>query len=123
LSEHQHQVAYFTWAARSGLTALDALHSVPNGAGRKTRSNVLWAAAEGLKAGQPDVELPVARGGFLGLAIEFKFDKNNCSAEQIRRLTLYQKNGWLAVVCWDWEAAKRVTEGYLMMLRCEMPQA
>jgi hypothetical protein len=59
--------------------------------------------------------MPSPRGGYVGLAIEFKFGAGNCTKEQRDRITMMQKDGWLCVVVWDWEAAARTINGYLDM--------
>lgn len=115
MSEHQHQAAFFKWANLQRFPGIELLHATPNGGER----NVIVAQrlkAEGVKPGQPDVSWPVARGGYIGLAIEFKHGDGNPTKEQRGRITALQKEGWCVAVCWDWEAAARLLQGYAGML-------
>jgi 50S ribosomal protein L4 len=77
--------------------------------------------AEGAKPGVPDWLWPEPRGGFMGLAIEFKHGDGNPSKEQRERINALQAKGWCVVVCWTWEAAYRTVVGYAAMLRVQMP--
>lgn len=111
MSEHDTQSAFFAWASRQKLPDIDLMHATPNGGHR----NIVTATklkAEGVKAGVPDVSWPVARGGFIGLAIEFKHGDGNPSKQQRERITALQRAGWCVLVCWCWEAAARAVMGY-----------
>lgn len=60
---------------------LKLIYHVPNGGSR----NQLEAAnlkRQGVKAGVPDLNLPVALNGFHGLYIEMKFGKNKTTEKQ-----------------------------------------
>ncbi len=118
MSEQQSQAAFFRWASMQRFPGIELLHAIPNGGSR----NLLEAVnlkRSGVKAGVPDVSWPVARGGFIGLAIEFKDKDNNPSKEQRERITRMQVEGWCVAVCWTWEAAARLLKGYAGMLRVE----
>jgi len=72
-TEQEEQIALFRWAQAYSMIepALELLHHIPNGGSR----NKLEAAnlkREGVKAGVPDICLPVARRGYHGLYIELK---------------------------------------------------
>lgn len=120
MSEHAHQVAFFEWAALQRFPGIELLHATPNGGGR-SKAEAGRLKAEGVKAGQPDVSWPVARGGFIGLAIEFKHGDGNPSKEQRERIDRLQREGWMVTVCWSWDAAARLLTGYAGMLRVEVP--
>jgi len=115
MSEHAHQVAFFQWASHQRFPGIELLHATPNG-GLRHQAVAGKLKAEGVKAGMPDVSWPVARGGFIGLAIEFKFADGNPSKEQRARIDQLQREGWLVAVCWSWEAAARMLAGYAGML-------
>lgn len=72
-TESVEQQCLFRWAAfQSGkYPELKLLYHVPNGGSRK-KSEAGRFKAEGVKAGVPDLCLPVARGGYHGLYIELK---------------------------------------------------
>lgn len=77
------------------------IYHIPNGGHRHIR-----VAAElkkqGVRAGIPDLVLPMARGGYFGLYIEFKATPPNdspVSAEQHARIQALSAQGYLAIVC------------------------
>lgn len=115
MSEHTTQKAFFEWASYKRFPGIELLHATPNG-GERNKAVAGKLKAEGVKAGQPDVSWPVARGGFIGLAIEFKDGDGNPSKEQRLRIDRLQREGWMVSVCWSWEAAARALVGYAGML-------
>jgi len=116
MSEHESQAAFFRWAALQKFEGIELLHATPNGGARHiTVARKL--KAEGVKAGVPDVSWPVARGGFIGLAIEFKNGDGNPSKEQRDRINKMQEQGWCVAVCWSWPAAARLMQGYAGMIK------
>lgn len=121
MSEHAHQKAYFAWLQTQRIPGLDLTHAIPNG-GPRSKAAAGKLKAEGVRAGVPDVQLPIARGGFIGLAIEFKHGDGNPTKEQRERINRLQQEGWCATVCWDWQAAARVTLGYAGLLTVAMPE-
>ncbi len=116
-SEHGHQCAIFCYANQSGIEELKWLFAIPNqtvGARRGSRM-----VAEGLKSGVPDMMLPVARRGYLGMFIELKVLSNRTgkstttSEEQNKWLEQLQVNGYYVCVCVGWEAAVEKLRWYL----------
>ncbi len=113
-SEHDEQKALFLWAAIASKRdpRIGMMFAIPNGGLR----NVVVAKklkAEGVKAGVPDICLPVAAQGYHGLFIELKRQGGVMSAKQwgwIRELARY---GYGACACYGWEDAKRMIEWYL----------
>ena len=67
-SEHAEQVALFKWAefAAARWPELTLMHAIPNG-GHRNKITAARLKAEGVRAGVPDICLPVARGGWHGL--------------------------------------------------------
>lgn len=122
VSEHDTQKAFFAWASHQRFPGIELLHSTPNG-GQRHKAVAAKLKAEGAKAGVPDVSWPVARGGFIGLAIEFKHGDGNPSKEQRERIDRLQQAGWCVAVCWSWVAAARFLTGYAGMLTVAMPEA
>lgn len=116
MSEHHEQAAFFAWAELQKFDGIELMHAVPNG-GARHPAVAGKLKAEGVKPGVPDVLWPLARGGFIGLAIEFKHGDGNPTKEQRERITRLQKEGWCVAVCWDWQAAARMVRGYAGMLR------
>ena len=68
---------------------------------------------EGVRAGVPDLFLPVATGGKHGLFIEMKRTKGGTiSPEQKDWLAHLNEQGYRAEVCKGFEAAKAVIQDY-----------
>ncbi len=114
-TEHQIQAAFFDWVARQRIPGIELMHATPNG-GKRTSSYGGKLKAEGMMRGVPDVSWPVSRGAYVGLAIEFKSDGANPTKEQRERIDALQKEGWCVVLCWSWEAATKVVQGYAGMM-------
>lgn len=68
---------------------------------------------QGVKAGVPDLHLPVARGGYHGLYIELKVGSNKATALQKDWIKELTKQGYLAVVCYGWQEAAEQLVNYL----------
>jgi hypothetical protein len=112
--EHGEQVALVTWARyESGrMPELALLFAIPN-AGKRSRGAGGKLRAEGMKAGVPDLCLPVARGGYHGLFIELKAKGGRPTDEQKAWLRALTCQGYYACICVGWEAAKKRVEEYL----------
>ena len=79
----------------------DLIYHVPNG-GHRVKAVAAKLKAQGVKPGIPDLVLPMARGGFFGLYIEFKATPPNdaaISSSQHERIRKLNAQGYLAVVC------------------------
>lgn len=115
-SEHDEQVKLFNWARLEINLArypdLETFHSVPNGAPRYGAQQFYYVA-EGLTAGIPDVHLPAARAGFIGLWIEMKYGSNSVTDSQIKKRDRLRKQGHYWTVCRTGEEAIIVVKAYL----------
>ena len=114
------------WAKYRAATIPDLrmLVSIPNG-GKRDVAAGMKLVSEGLKAGFPDLFLYVARHGYHGLAIEMKRpeikrlykelnqSKGRVRPEQSDWLNRLSEQGYAAVVCYSFEQAKSIIEGYL----------
>lgn len=96
--------------------AAKLIYHVPNGGHR----HVLVAMKlkdQGVKAGVPDLVLPMARGGFFGLYIEFKakvpYDAA-VSPAQDAYLEALTAQGYLAIVCRGHVDAIEAIRAYLL---------
>ena len=71
--ESGHQEALFEWAAyhMDCMPELEYMHHIPNG-GKRDKRTAVALKRQGVKAGVPDICLPVARNGYHGLYIELK---------------------------------------------------
>lgn len=92
--------------------ALRMLFAVPNG-GDRHKIVAAKMKAEGVKPGVPDYMLPVARGGFNGLAIELKSLTGYASKEQKEWIAALREQGWRAEVCRGGDKAWDVVRDYL----------
>lgn len=82
-TEAQEQVTLFSWAAVQAIPELALLYHIPNG-GSRHKAEAARLRAEGVRAGVPDLCLPVPRGGFHGLYIELKRLRGGRLSEQQR---------------------------------------
>ena len=115
--EADEQISLMNWAKyqMGKYPELRMLHHVPNG-GYRNQIEARNLKLQGVKAGVPDLVLPVARGGYFGLYIELKADKN-CKTSKNQELWIddLRKEGYYADVCYGFEHAVRVIEKYLSM--------
>ena len=114
--EAVEQEKLFRWAAymESRFPALGLLHHIPNGGSR----NVIEAAnlkRQGVKAGVPDVCLPVPSSGKHGLYIEMKYGDNKPTEKQRAWLTALKNQGYAVAVCYTWEQAQELICKYLQI--------
>ena len=112
--EELEQEALFRWAklAENRWSELKWLHHIPNG-GLRSKAVAVRLKAAGVKAGVPDICLPVPRGAFHGLYIELKVGKNKPTERQEAWLHHLREAGYCTQVCYGWEAARMCIEGYL----------
>lgn len=113
-SESEDQIGLFEWAAYAVKTHpdLEWLYHIPNG-GKRSITTAKRLKAEGVKAGVPDVCLPVPKGRYHGLYIELKAGKNMTTDNQDRWLDGLTANGYFTAVCYGWEAATKIITDYL----------
>ncbi|KVP75607.1 hypothetical protein WJ96_07325 [Burkholderia ubonensis] len=91
---------------------------IPNGGYRKNAFEGWRLKEQGVRAGVSDLMLPVARGGFFGLWIEFKAAPPNDAAvsdKQQEWVELMQAQGYSAHVCLGVDAAMKVLAEYLAL--------
>lgn len=90
------------------------MYHIPN---EGKRSSVAGARLKqaGLKPGVPDVCLPTAHGGYIGLYIEMKIKPNKLTKNQKLWLRALREAGHFTAVCYDWEEAKNLIEEYLSL--------
>lgn len=91
---------------------LELLYHIPNGGKRDART-AANLKRQGVKAGVPDLHLPVARGGYHGLYIELKVGKNRQTDKQKEWQKQLREQGYLATVCYGWQEAAQTLTGYL----------
>lgn len=114
-TEAEEQAALFRWAdlAQGDYPELALLHHIPNG-GYRNKREAANLQREGVKAGVPDICLPVARNGCHGLYIELKRRKGGrLSPPQAWWLERLKKQGYQVAVCYGWVEAKNIIVQYL----------
>lgn len=130
-TESAHQQAYFQWIALEGrhlYPDLDLMHAIPNG-GDRTPDVGARMRAEGVKPGIPDTFLPVPKGIWHGLYIEFKrpalkpkvleedakhggFLNDGRSEVQRKMGSRLIDQRYAVVVAYTWEEAAEVVRNY-----------
>lgn len=129
MSEHEHQATVIEWANLQSRTVpeLALLFAIPNGGGRGksfiTKKgvklpplNAIRLQKEGLKAGVPDLFLPVMRNGLGGLFIEMKDGERKSSALTSEQLIWHASlihAGYKVITCWSADEAIRELSDYL----------
>lgn len=111
--EHQHQRKLFKWAKRVELSypGLNLMFAIPNGGYRGFKEG-LKLKEEGVKAGVPDIFLPVPLGGYAGLWIEMKAEGGKVAQRQGEWITALLQQGYRVEVAVGFEEAKRVIDEY-----------
>lgn len=118
ITEHSLQVTVVAWAmALTGQhPELACLYAVPNG-GKRSRIVGALLKAEGVRAGVPDLCLPVPRCSFAALYLELKRPGNKPTSSQCDMAKLLLANGnavvwadnfedainWIAMYCGRWD--------------------
>ena len=87
---------------------------IPNG-GKRNASEAAHLKRQGVKAGVPDICLPVARSGYHGLFIELKVGRNKPTERQREWIEALRQQGYMVLVCYGWEEAAKAVSDYLGM--------
>lgn len=119
--EHDNQVALFQWAAlmETQIPAMKNLYANTNAQKFGDASNlrkmrtIVRLRDEGQRAGIPDITLAYPSCGFHGMFIEMKAGKNKTSPAQNEWISRLEKAGYLCVICYSFEDAKREILAYL----------
>lgn len=113
-SEATEQEALITWCRifESRYPELEMIYHVPNG-GSRNRIEAANLKRQGVKAGVPDLCLPVPENGYHGLYIEMKFGKNKTTKDQEEWLKRLSQYGYKTAVCYGAEEAREVIKEYI----------
>lgn len=113
--ESGNQEALFEWAGYNAvqLPELELMYHVPNGGKRDARTAVALKR-QGVKAGVPDICLPVPRGEYHGMYIELKTGKNRTTPKQDAWLKRLRQQGYYTAVCYGWQSAAELIQMYLV---------
>ena len=108
-TEAQEQAVVVEWAKMRRLP----LFHIPNGGSRDVRE-ARNLKLQGVRAGVPDLFLPMASQGYHGLFIEMKRERGGTVTQAQREwLDLLERNGYRAAVCRGAQAAISEIRGYL----------
>lgn len=113
-TERDEQAALFEWIDwnANAIPELKLAFAVPNGQYRRGQ-----AMEPGLKAGVPDICIPVPRGRYHGVFIELKVGNNTATKLQAEWLFALSAQGYFTKVCYGFDDARATIEGYLSMGR------
>jgi len=107
-TEHKEQTLFFNWCLKHQLeyAFVNMIFSIPNGANFDAIRGKLLKD-EGLRAGIPDMFLPVPQGKFHGMFIEMKVRKGgNVSPKQKAWMNALTEQGYLCVVAKGFQEAR-----------------
>lgn len=108
MSEAQEQAAVVEYCDILNIP----VYHVPNGGLRNARE-AANLKRQGVKAGVPDLCIPVARGGFHGLYIEMKTLKGKPTDKQLKWLGLLRDEGYAAYIARGAHQAERLIDQYM----------
>lgn len=113
-SEDTEQINVISWANISinRYPELKWLFHIPNG-GSRNKLEAVKLKQMGVKAGVSDLYLPFARGQYIGLFIEMKFEDNKTTVAQKEFLKDMASNGHYVATCYSCIQTIKVIEEYL----------
>lgn len=120
-SEDEEQQKIIQWAElmSNAYPDLLMLYHVPNG-GSRNRAEAAKLKRMGVRAGVPDLVLPVPRDGYAGLYIELKVGENRPSKNQKNWLEKLALHGYKALVCYGGNEAIETLEQYIKSPKTRM---
>lgn len=106
-SEDTEQMSVMDWARwnQNAHPELELLHHCPNG-GSRNKAEAVKLKQMGVKAGIPDLCLPVPMGMYNGLYIEMKYDTGRLEDSQKKMLKALAAAGHYCTVCYGAGEAK-----------------
>lgn len=106
-SEAQEQIAVVDYCDIKNIP----IYAIPNG-GKRNPIEAAHLKAQGVKAGVPDLCIPMARRGFHGLYIEMKVGRNKPTKKQIEWGLRLRAEDYDVRVCYSADEAIRVIKEY-----------
>lgn len=112
--EHQEQVALFNWLALAAnqTPELALTFAIPNG-GDRHPAVAAKLKAEGVRAGVPDIFVPIAVHPYHGLFLELKAEGGRTASNQREWINSLRDLGYRAEVVFGWLEAREVILEYL----------
>ncbi|WP_273861947.1 VRR-NUC domain-containing protein [Pseudomonas sp. LA5] len=118
------QTALFKWIDLQYPQESKLIYHVPNG-GHRHKVTAGKLKGQGVRAGMPDINVDIARGGYFGLRIEFKSTPPHdapVSPKQRDALQLLAEQGYLAIVCRGTHDAQEQIRAYMRLPKTEARQ-
>ena len=110
------QEAIFSWCdiMRGTYPELKLLHHIPNG-GQRNKSTAIALKRQGVKAGVPDLMLPVSRLGYHGLYIELQKSDHTNKPTKLQKewLEALEQQGYFTAECYGYDEAVQTLTDYL----------
>lgn len=113
-ADQQRKLFQWTTFIRAEYPEIDLMFHIPNG-GSRNKLEATNLKKQGVKAGVPDLFLPVSRGGYHGLFIELKYGKNKPTEKQTEWLTNLNEQGYAVAVCYGCDEASEKILKYLKL--------
>ncbi|MCI8469356.1 MAG: VRR-NUC domain-containing protein [Eggerthellaceae bacterium] len=110
MSEAQEQAAVITYCELRGIP----VYHIPNEGKRSVYAGANLKR-QGLRAGVPDLCIPVARGRYHSLYIEMKADGGKVTPKQAEWIALLRGQGMCAAVCVGADNAKALIDRYMAL--------
>lgn len=113
-SEATEQEALITWCRifENRYPELKMIYHIPNG-GSRNRLEAANLKRQGVKAGVPDLCLPVPKDGYHGLYIEMKYGKNKQTDNQEEWMERLRQYGYRTAVCYGADEARETIKQYI----------
>lgn len=111
------QAQLFTWLELAFPKEAKSIYHVPNG-GHRHKATAGKLKGQGVRAGMPDINVDIARGGYFGMRIEFKATPPHDAAVSPSQLGAIQRlteQGYLAIVCRGVHDAREHLAAYLRL--------
>lgn len=109
-TESQEQIAVIDYCDFKHIP----IFHIPNG-GSRNKIEAANLKRQGVRAGVPDLMLPVAKQGYHGLFIEMKVGYNKPTENQEKWIELLSKNGYLVKTCWGADEAINLITNYMYL--------
>ncbi|MDT3718457.1 VRR-NUC domain-containing protein [Pseudomonas oryzihabitans] len=122
--EGKEQAALFRWIDLQYPKDSKLIYHVPNG-GDRHMLTAKKLKAQGVRAGMPDINIDIPRGGWHGMRIEFKATPPrdaDVAANQEATLQLLNDQGYLAIVCRGVHDAEEHIRAYMRLPKTEVIQ-
>lgn len=110
-TEQERVIDWCRWHEQR-MPELRLIFHIPNG-GSRNEIEAKHLKAQGVKAGVPDLCLPVPRGECHGLYIEMKYGRNKTTPKQEEWLGALREQGYKTEICYGADEAITALKEYL----------